>query len=174
MKKNIYYIDVYPMAASKILEAIKAFLNDENIEANLRMILANIGSEFTSSEEIEYYKDVYNVLNVSFEENKNYDELEHTIKCIDNKKSLVLLNAFMSNDIFYFCRNLLDTLHIKYVLIGVQPWYEDAEKYDFKIKMFSESYLHTTRKKVPEIFEGKNLRLGNFDEQEAKRLLGLR
>lgn len=172
MKKNIYFIDVHPMAASKILEALKAYLNDNNIEANLRMIVLKIDDE-VENYDVEYYKDVYDELGISFEE-RDHNELESIINHMDNENSLVLLNALRNKDAFYFCKNLLDARNIKYALIGIKSWYEEENKYNSKIKEFKTTYEQTIGEEAPEIFAGANLMVSYFVEKDAKRLLELK
>ena len=172
MKKNICFIDIRPMNASKILETLKAYLEDEKNEANLKMILANLDN-FTSSDEIDYYQKFCRNLGISFDHIKDFESLKNAVSLIDSKNSLVLLNPLMDEKTFYFCRNILDSMNIKFALIATYPWYEKENEYDSKIEQFKEIYKQTIGEVAPEIFAGQNLRINHFVEKDVKKLLVL-
>lgn len=172
MKKNIYFIDIWPMNASKILETLGVYLEDREIEADLKMILVNINN-FTNIDDVEYYQKLCSNLGISFDHIKVFENLKTTVSCIDSKNSLVLLNPLMDETIFYFCRNILNSMNIKFELVATCPWYEKETEYNSKIEQFKEIYKQNIGEVAPEIFAGQNLRTNNFVEADAKKLLVL-
>lgn len=170
MKKNIYFIDTNPMYASKILEALGAYLEDNKIDANLKMILANIGN-FANSDEVGYYQQLCSNIGISFEHIKDFGNLKNTVSFIDSKNSLVLLNPLMDGTIFYFCKGILDSMNIKLELVATCPWYEKEIEYNSRIEQFKEFYKQNIGKVAPEIFAGQNLMISHFVERDAKKLV---
>lgn len=170
MKKNIYFIDISPMHASKILEALKDYFNDNKISANLKLMLTNLDNS-TSNNRVEYYQNLCDNHDISFEYFKDLKSLKHAISIIERKNSLVLLNPLMDEKIFYFCRDLLDSMDIKFRLIATCSWYEKEKEYKAKLVRFKEIYEQKTKEVVPEIFGGQNLNINHFVENDAKKLL---
>lgn len=172
MKKNIYFIDTYPINASKILETLKAYFKDEKNEVDVKMIVADTNNSI-SKDTVEYYQKFCNDFDISFDYIKDFESLENTIDHIDRTDSLVLINPLMDETVFYFCKNRLDSMNIKFVLIGTRPWYEEKTEYNSKIEQFKEVYKQTTGEDSSEILAGQSLMKNCFVEKEAQKLLVL-
>jgi len=109
MKKNIYFIDTYPMNASKILETLKAYFKDEKIEVNVKMIVADANNS-TSKDTVEYYQKFCNDFDISFDYINDFENLENNIDHIDRTNSLVLINPFRTEN--YLINTVLRFLKI--------------------------------------------------------------